>query len=370
MPNKKGKGQPAPKAEVVVCLTNKQQSKTKNNKAKKNNKKSRKKKGLNGMSGLDVLCGEYCRTLCNPFAPTKSGIPSWPSFNSRILHTWVKGSCFATTANKFAFVAFSPRNAIVSKGGEGDAEDIICVTASAANYAGTTIDTNDGTTGVSGLSSNSPYAESFFTGEADLNQFRLVSAGLRIRYAGTEMARGGTAVGINRPYVDGMGYDDIQAFPLVHNLPLERKWITVLWNPRSPIDLEYFQAYDINQASSWNMAITAYVADASAGGTINFEAFANFEIIGDGVPDAVPRSVSANVYTTIGEFTKASNSGAAQTEEENASIMSKVATNVVNLGVKYAPHLGAFAGGVIRGMRGPVGQVQGQALMDHAAYAA
>jgi len=296
----------------------------------------------------DPLCSSYCQTLCNPFVPTSCGVPAWPAEPSRNVHIWVRGTTVASSSEKFMFVLFNPKSSIINS---GFAEDAFCVYTGAHNYGDTMFQRNGAVAGVQEYASNSPYNASFFD-NANHNRWRMVSAGLRVRYTGTEMARGGTLVGLNRPNLSGERFADLMKYPFVHSVPVEKKWTTVLWAPRNPDDMAYQGIYvepsiDAPQVLNdqyFELGICGNVADATAGGTFEFECFANFEVTGESLSNVIPRSVTENIYTVAGAFRRASGNGSAMNETETAASMKKVMTALYGSGVKVASYLGEFAG--------------------------
>jgi hypothetical protein len=151
----------------------------------------------------------------------------------------------------------------------------------AAGWVGsTTTGTTDGST-VIGYNSNSSFASTDFAD--DLCDFRLVSACLRVRYAGTELSRGGRCVALIAP--DHAELTGLTASGLLANdsavscAVSDGEWTEVIYNgPVSPWEAEYIDGADTTFDDTWCMCI--WVDSAAAAATFEVEAYANFEIVG------------------------------------------------------------------------------------------
>jgi len=139
--------------------------------------------------------------------------------------------------------------------------------------------------------------------------FRLVGMGVRARYTGTELNRGGTMilaratrqgpVGFN---TDGYQYQTLLDDQLSNQFPVSRTWRTIAWNPRTAQEYDFLKG-----ASDWYPASTlaaTYGADplpgpdmiiAVSGGVVgnsfDYEIIGYYEYIGTDL-DNVSKSES------------------------------------------------------------------------------
>jgi len=173
---------------------------------------------------------DYLQCLVNPFDGPLACVPSDFLNNNRIARTFVRGS-FACGPN-VGFIAMDPFYMQFN--------DYPAVISSNSSFAGTTIDLND-TANINLALSNSDYTTAVVgPGNAGLS-WRVVGAGLRFRYRGTELNRGGTIHALHDPTHDslqGRSVSVIDGELQARQLPVTTKWTTILYRPVSPDDLE------------------------------------------------------------------------------------------------------------------------------------
>ena len=126
---------------------------------------------------LSRCAADYAMCLSNPFTGPLACVPVSPTVMSLKLRAWTKGEFKSGTAG-VGYINADPYSAVAS--------DLACVRHSDAAYAGSTVALS-GVAGTSAHFSNSPYINASFTNGAAGAQYRVVSAGLRIRYIGTEL---------------------------------------------------------------------------------------------------------------------------------------------------------------------------------------
>lgn len=155
---------------------------------------------------LGHCASKYALSLANPFTgPPDACMPVTPACLTRKVRTFLRTQCNIGTAG-VGFVAMQPlagNNGVVTGGSIGTA----AVYVSGSTYAGPSTvaipDLNPTTTGVVPFNHNGDYTIGSFATNGV--QARLVSMGLRVRYAGTELNRGGRVILLEDPEHVGFG---------------------------------------------------------------------------------------------------------------------------------------------------------------------
>jgi len=221
------------------------------------------------LSPEDMCLEDYKMSVINPFnmnlAPC---LPTFPSVPSERLTTFARGS-LTTGTSLFGFVAcnLSPVTSLV----DGSAN----VNYSAATgYVTNTIGVTP-TAGIGDIGSNSPYT----TVTAGVNEWRLVSCGLRVRYSGPETTRGGSILcyrHIQNDTLVGQSFSTLQSNDKAHSEPVDDKWHQILYLPVKPSDFEF---QDTANSTVYPMAI---MISGASGLTFDWEVVWHHEIIGTG----------------------------------------------------------------------------------------
>jgi hypothetical protein len=217
----------------------------------------------------------YLNSLADPFDAPPGKVVIHPVMFSRSAKYWIKGTftCGAT----HAFVVFSPELMV--------ANNAAAVNHSTTASAGSTIQLNP-VAGVGFDSSNSDYPAASFGAGPAFAQFRLVSAGLRIRYIGTELNKGGECVGLHQPNhgtLDGQNIPGLLAHREARKKPVSPKvWTTILWRPVDNQDFDFKQQVLPAVYGVSDNYMGFILAPPSAPGDFRFEyeAVSNFEIVG------------------------------------------------------------------------------------------
>jgi hypothetical protein len=180
---------------------------------------------------------EFLHAKHQPWSAKPCGLPTNPPLPSMKYKAWSQGT-FSTSSNGlsagFGFIA--SRSAWVS--------DDWALTMSQADNRGSTVSTTALASQVT-LSNhlNAPFATAAYTGAASGIESRLVGSGIRIRYIGTELNKGGVIIPFEHPQHEtmvGMSADDALAYPNVHPIQVDRGWHTIVWNAVTATD-ERFQ---------------------------------------------------------------------------------------------------------------------------------
>jgi hypothetical protein len=190
---------------------------------------------------------DYLAALTDPFAGPLACVPSDIINNNRISRSFIKGT-FACGAN-VGFICLDPTHASFN--------DVPAVISSKSSYAGAIMDLNNVADTNLDLS-NSDYAETAIGPTSPGLSYRVVAAGLRIRYRGTELDRGGTIHALVDPCHDPLlnrTVSNMDAEMQSKQLPVTKQWTTILYRPAHQGELLLSSTPPI--AASKNPAITA-----------------------------------------------------------------------------------------------------------------
>jgi hypothetical protein len=243
----------------------------KNNNNKQPGKQPGKKNEVKRPSaeGMLAQCSkEYLSLQLNPFVASHSScLPVPPSLPTQKLTTVVRGT-FEIGTLGFGFVTARPVHAV--------ANDDDAVYYSLGAYTGSTVVASG--TGVVAAASNSPYVAADF-GSADTElQYRTVSSGLRVRYTGSELNRGGVVLPYCQPEhasLNSAGTSDVLGDITVSTVPVDRRWHACYWTPGATAN-EYTFSGSLSDAA---MPMAVMVV-GEAENTFEFEFYTHFEITG------------------------------------------------------------------------------------------
>lgn len=271
---------------------------------------------------ISAACSDYCHALCNPFDAKPCGVPLAPIVNTQKTRVYVKGTA-STGIGGVGFVSARP--------GHGGSNTSTAVFYTDSSYQGSTVQNTSGP-GVNPGSTNSPYSSANFgPGATDLS-FRIVSFGLRARYIGTELNRGGSKICLVDPThnaTDGRDEAQLLAEPQARKLPVSREWVNLHWQPITT-DEYGFSSTDFGSAY---MTIMFVSPDASINLPFEFEAYGIYEFQGS-VARAQTHTFAdpvgfAAVQTVSAQMNSISHGSASRTANE----MHKLVHHYVNSGV-------------------------------------
>jgi hypothetical protein len=264
---------------------------------------------------------------------------------SRKIKTFSRG--IATVGSDIGFVIARPGNGCTNDGNTVYYTD--------SNYTGSVV-RGTLTTGVLAATANSDYATAAFGATAA--QWRLVTTGIRIKYRGTALARGGRVVALEEPdhqTLDGYSITDLLSYKQATSLRPTGgdDWIELVsTGPKVPSELQYQE----NFLSSANPNSNPFLVLAFEGVpdlTFEWEFWGNYEIIGSDVRsktishhDAPGAFSISNALTVLAER----GLGAASSKDNK---MSKVITLGKQLFKGAASYLGPKVLSSVMG--GPVG---------------
>jgi hypothetical protein len=215
---------------------------------------------------LSSCAALYGRSLVNPFreGPFGACVPDDNVLPSKKLKCFSRGTTVVGTAG-YGQLFVVPLNL---------ANDVTLGYGSQASWAGAALASSG--TGVTTLFRNGPYPV------ADLGndgvQMRVVSCGIRLRYTGTELNKGGTIYTLEHPNhgsLAGMNEIAIAAYPTARTYPVTRSWISVTYAPVRAIELEY------RTGAATASAFLAMLIVSEPGNTFEFEVYQNFEATGE-----------------------------------------------------------------------------------------
>lgn len=182
---------------------------------------------------------------------------------------------------------------------------------SEATYNGNTV-RNSPLTGVDAVANTqAPYDDA---GLSNGISARLVACGVRIRYRGTELERGGTIVLAREP--DGRAINNIPVSTLLDwtptsRAPCDRSWHHVNWRPTTKEDFEYQSTATVG---AFCMAIA--IEGANPGNVFEYEVVSFIEYVG-AVPDISKSHSDITGMSVIrGALPTVNTIGSAQAEHE------------------------------------------------------
>jgi len=232
----------------------------------------------------------YQAALMDPFNAPPTCVPIWPSPDSlKQKFFWRSVVPLLGTAG-FGFVTARPvfsYNPLSSNSG---------VFYSTASFTGTTVTTGVAT-GVYGANPNSPWATTLF-GTENI-QGRCVSAGIRVRYVGTQLAMNGTVAALEQPAhstQSSNAFSDLLDYDRTKVMPIKKEWIAAVWTPKYQSELDYNPLGDYpsgNTGFGYPLAICVQ-ADQTQTGVNAFEVeyYVIAEFIGELVRGVSPNTTS------------------------------------------------------------------------------
>jgi len=210
----------------------------------------------------------YTKLLVDPFtAQHDACVPSPPAFPSEKLTCFSKGVLTTSTVAGRGFLLISPYTLISNDSSLG-------VLTTDGSFAGATFAQSG--TGVVANFSNSPYATADVgTDETDV-QYRLVAAGIRVRYNGTSQNRGGSIYGLSRPgdhTLVGFSSTEMLAFDEVNAIAVTDSWTNLTWQP-STYD------YDEIHTNVSTVNSMGFMIECPSSQRFVWEAYAHYEVYG------------------------------------------------------------------------------------------
>lgn len=260
---------------------------------------------------ISAHCSDYCHALCNPFDAKPAGLPTFPSLPTLKQKVFAIGTAYTGSAG-VGFVAARPEAAAVN--------DVTNVWYSTAAYGGTTIDTV--AAGVNTANSNAMFTAAEISD--DLTTYRIVGCGLRVRYGGTELNRGGFKVCLVDPTHRTLAGRDEASFNSelqTKRVGITRSWTTLVYRPVAVNDVN-FRASSPTSDNPY-MAALIISPDNAINELFEWECFTIVEYQGANArgqthtdPDPIGyAAVSAVANKTNSVFTQSASKSAAEMHE-------------------------------------------------------
>lgn len=181
---------------------------------------------------ISKCTNDYARALANPFTGPLACVPSYPAMMSLKTKQWTKGTFSTSATTGLGFCVVDPYRTAFN--------DVNSNVVSFSTYALSTI--NSLAPGAFGFPTNAQFSTAELGPLPSQLQFRLVACGVRIRYIGTELNRGGQKIGLmdpTRSSLDGHGIADFNAEITSVKFPIAREWTSVLYRPVDNADLTF-----------------------------------------------------------------------------------------------------------------------------------
>lgn len=225
-------------------------------------------------SPLGKCLEDFIKASANPFQSRPACLPHSPALDSAKRKYSAKGTVIVGQEG-FGYVVATTQLANNATTGFGFTRGWY---ASSLLYNGSTLPNNMSSGAIDGTGEQSGcYNTGMNTSALTLGQKegRPVALGIRVRYLGTETARGGRLVCFEHPNhanIDGYGISNCFQYEFVESVPNERKWTVALWQHKVPSEL----AYSSHLYPVPNLAI---FIDGAVGDKYEFEIFYHAETI-------------------------------------------------------------------------------------------
>jgi hypothetical protein len=286
-------------------MNNSSQPRTSRKKAQGKKRKQMKKNKSNSASQrprghLSQCSTIYALAMSNPFLDLNDAcVPdnnTSPSYKFSVRGT---GS-FSIGTGGVGYVIFGPK-----RFGNDFSASNSPIYFTGSTYAGTTITTNTATAGVN---NNNLARFPFPLAEvAPLDKkLRVVGAGIRIFYQGTELNRGGTILAfreMNNNSCNGASESTLASWTNTKLVPVDRRKHSVTWKPVQSSDFDYYDSpNDVSQNNSTYYA-NAYgpccmgflVSGSTTGNSFKYEIVTHYECLGSNVRQSPSSADSAGM---------------------------------------------------------------------------
>lgn len=288
---------------------------------------------------LSPCAKDYLACLANPSSGPLACIPDYPALFSRRMRTWVKGT-FSTSSTAgpglgLGFIVFDPLRSLAN-------DTTGCVVTSTTATATNTIVIDAATAQT--FNSNSDQVLANYGPGIGFAQGRVVAAALRIRYIGTELNRGGQAVGLMQPNhqsFQNTTLGGLDSFEQSRRFKVGEKWMTVLYRPVDNNDLQYVADPTQGTAALPGSIDAFYMGFAvrDPGGTANpmafeFEAYSVLEIQGNNIRGQTPSAFDPVGFGVVHGATQHNLSALLPTDASLADVAGNLLGAAVNYGIR------------------------------------
>lgn len=187
---------------------------------------------------------------------------------------FIRGS-FSTGTTGYGVISFNPI-AIMAN----DLSPMTYTVATSTGGSGTIL--NSFTALSNGSNSNSLFATSAFTASPNGLLWKLTGAALYVKYADTELNRGGDMVLIEQPNHQTLGlvsYVSALNNDFVKRVSMGTDWVRVCYTPNGPNETSYSSGSP-GSSAFFKDFLGVFVNSAGSARSFDFEAFAWFEVVG------------------------------------------------------------------------------------------
>lgn len=245
-------------------------------------KKTKSVRSAPQMGRLAPQTQNWLRSVEDPFDSSiiTPYIPSYPARRTLKTRVFAKGTLATSSTTGIGYLTAALQAAHGSDNSVG-----VYTTAANVIVATGSVPTTAAGTGIVTFSSNSPFTQSNFG--TDL-QYRLVSLGIRIKYTGSELNRGGSIVAFEHPLhqpINGYTLAQMLAFDQAVKLSVkDDSWMEVKYHF---LDNNDFQ-FDYQAVSNPVLALAITAPSATTSIPFDWEMVANYEIVGTKARGASP----------------------------------------------------------------------------------
>lgn len=272
---------------------------------------------------------DYAMTLANPFDVHGKGLTCTPVIPSLKQNVFIKGTFQTGTASGFGFLMADPFAAVA-----GDINSLWTSTAATAVVVADIADAN-----TQAAATNSAYTAAQISGQEGGIVYRVVSAGIRLRYTGTTLNQGGTIYSLSHPNHSDMNQSDIpevRALNVSKNHSVDRDWISALWCPVLPNDYGY-----TNAIPGINIPFI-HLISVPTGTSLSFEYEfqVNFELVGAPIRGMTPSHADAVGFAATQSALQGTGMVVAPRGQQNhqSSLLGRIENNVLS----EASHVGQY----------------------------
>jgi len=224
------------------------------------------------------LSDAACRWMAGLYDPRATAeevsVPHGIQLSQKV-KTFIRGS-FSTGTTGYGFISVSPQAMLTS--------DQAPATWTTANSVGTGADAQSNFTLQAGntVFANSTFqAASYGLSSTNLLTWKLAGCALYVKYAGTELNRGGDMVLTEQPghaTLSGSSYTGILGFDFSKRVSVTNEWQHINWTPNSDAECEWSPASPI--VASFPRCLTIMAASAGSPQPFDFEIYCCFEVVG------------------------------------------------------------------------------------------
>lgn len=262
---------------------------------KKNTKTSSRnqKPNLGPLSPQDECLANYAASIANPFDTPPTCVPVFPTPMSRKVKYFARGT-LATGTSGYGWIIFAPLRAVCSSNSFSYTDNVYTQTNN-SNFV------NSGT-GIKQGSTNAEFAATAFGSDSDELKFRLVSAGIRVKWAGTTLNRGGTIRAMCSVNHNDMSsyesYESLGDYRVCKIVPVREGWTDICWTPVERHELDFSNG----STDDRTLAIAIQTPTGGVTAPFDYEVVGNYEIIGALAPGKTPSYTSSKTESFLGSL--------------------------------------------------------------------